>query len=154
VERRVPVRSRFRHLLLFLVLLGMVPAALADHELVLVVSAQSPIEEITALDIRKAYLGVAVPLAGRTIQPYRLSGNQHLNEVFMQSVIAMSERSYERRLLSLTLKYGRPRPQVVATAEQLIEALESDPMAIGYLWEEDAEKAQGIRIVRILWRAD
>jgi hypothetical protein len=154
VERRVSVKAPFRILLSFLALLAMVPVALADHELVLVVANDSPIEELTALDMRKAYLGVAVQVEGRTIKPYRLSGNEHLNEVFMQSVIAMSERSYERRLLSLTLKYGRPRPVVVGTPAELIDALESDPMAIGYLWEEDAENIPAIRIVRILWRAD
>ncbi len=128
--------------------------AWADHTLVLVVSDNSPINELTALDIRKTYLGLAVLIEGRAVRPYRISNDAHLNEVFTQSVIAMSERSYERRLLSLTLKYGRPRPQQVTDANDLINKLEENPLAIGYLWQEDADKSSHLKIVKILWRAD
>jgi len=132
----------------------MAQGALADHELVAVVSEESPITELDVLTIRKAYLGVGVSIDGSRIRPYRVGADARLNQIFMQSVIAMSERSYERRLLALTLKYGAPRPAQVDSPEQLVDALRSNPLAIGYLWREDAESASGIRVVRALWRAD
>jgi hypothetical protein len=154
VERVPAVRRILFILLVTGAVLALVPAAVADHELVLVVAEDSPIAEVDALAMRKAYFGVSVNFGNGRIRPYLLAGDAQLNRIFMQSVIAMSERSYERRLLALTLKYGAPRPETVGSPEELIAALMANPMAIGYLWREDADRASGIRIVRTLWRAD
>lgn len=128
--------------------------ARADHELVLVVADSSPIEDVDALTIRKAYLGVNAAVDGAHIRPYLLIGDRRLERIFVQSVIAMTERSYERRLLALTLKYGEPRPEAVASPDELARKLAASPLAIGYMWREDAEGRDGIRIVKPLWRAD
>jgi hypothetical protein len=127
--------------------------AWAEDEVVLVVAKDSPIAELSALDIRKTYLGVNVAVDGKSIKGYRLSNDQQLNQIFMQSVIAMSERSYERRLLSLTVKYGRPRPTEVDGPTELVDAIEDDLFGIGYMWKSDAEKAGQVRIVRVLWQS-
>lgn len=134
--------------------LALAPGAVADHELVLVVAQDSPISEVDALTMRKAYFGVSVNFGDGRIRPYLLSGDARLNGIFMQSVIAMSERSYERRLVALTLKYGAPRPERVESPQELVDALTKHPLALGYMWREDADRASGIRVVRTLWRAD
>jgi len=154
VERNPAVRHLLITLLIAGVALVSATGALADHEMVLVVAEDSPIAELDVLTMRKAYLGVSVNIEGGRIRPYRLTGDAVLNRIFMQSVIAMSERSYERRLLALTLKYGAPRPDRVESPEQLAQALIGNPLAIGYMWREDADRATGIRVVKALWRTD
>lgn len=152
MERCISVRLRYSIILLVVFLAATLQVAWADHVMVLVTSRDSPVTKLSALDIRKAYLGIRVEVAETTIRPIRLSEDSHLNDVFMQSVIAMSERSYERRLISLTLKFGQPRPEEVETPEDLIRELENSEAGIGYMWQEDAIGDPRVRIVRVLWQ--
>jgi hypothetical protein len=129
-----------------------VTASWASDALVLVTSSDSPIGDISSLDIRKTYLGISVTIAGSTVRPVRQQNDSRLNLIFLQSVIAMSQRSYERRLLSMMLKYGTPRPTEVDDREALIEMLERNPHAIGYMWESDARSDSRVRKVKVLWK--
>jgi len=71
----------------------------ADRAVVLVTSRDCAMDTIIALDIRKAYLGIVVSYEGHVIRPFRLSNDEQLNQIFFQYVVAMSEKTYERRLL-------------------------------------------------------
>lgn len=152
MERRISVKPLARLLLLVIIAASTFPLVRADSALVLVTSSDSPITEISALEIRKAYLGIRVEIDGQPLRPVRLNGDTHLNEVFMQSVIAMSERSYERRLLSLTLKFGQPRPEQASNPAELAEMLDEKPNTIGYMWQDDADSDSRVKIVRVLWQ--
>ena len=82
----------------------------------------------------------------------RQRDDSRLNLIFLQSVIAMSQRSYERRLLSMMLRFGTPRPTEVDDRESLIEVLERNPHAIGYMWASDADSDRRVRKVKVLWQ--
>lgn len=127
-------------------------ATWADPSVVLVAYKDSPIESISLLEVRKVYLGIRVFVDGRSVTAYRRRDDEHLNDIFMQVVAAMSRRSYERRLLSLTLKYGSPRPTEVDGLDALVEELSTHPMAIGYTWQSDAEKDERLKVLRVLWK--
>ena len=139
-----------------ILLLGAVTLAaqssLADVAVVLVTDRSSPITSIGSLDVRKAYLGVSVTIEGNTVRALRRSDNERLNQIFLQSVIAMSERSYERRLLSLMLKFGTPRPEEVEDIDELLESLAERPSSIAYMWKSEAEANPRVRIIRVLWQ--
>ena len=126
--------------------------AWADRAVVLVVSTDSPIEMLSALDVRKAYLGVAIRHAGQEIRALRLSNDSELNEIFLQSLVAMSEKSYTYRLISNALKYGRPRPPEFRDLEALLNALTTNPHSIAYVWKSDADSIPDLRILRVLWQ--
>ncbi len=129
-------------------------AAIADDELVLVVSSESEIESLSKLDVRKAYLAVPVEYAGRPLRAQRMGSDERLNRIFLQAVVGMSRRSYERRLLSMALKFGNPRPPVQPDSESLLNALRVNPMAIAYMWRVDADREPDVKIVRVLWQDD
>jgi len=152
VEHGIPVRKIGVQLSLVLAMMLSVTASWASDALVLVTSSDSPITDISSLDIRKTYLGISVTIAGSTVRPVRQQDDSRLNLIFLQSVIAMSQRSYERRLLSMMLKYGTPRPTEVDDREALIEMLERNPHAIGYMWESDARSDSRVRKVKVLWK--
>jgi hypothetical protein len=139
-------------ILLLAVLTAMPLAAWADSAVVLVASKDSSIEEVSTLNIRKAYLGIRVTIDGLNVSAYRLGNNDKLNQIFMQSVMAMSERSYERRLLSLTLKYGQPRPAEADSPGELADSIVANPGSIGYMWLRDAETDSRLKIIRVLWQ--
>jgi len=146
------VRKRGTHLLFGLAMLLSITAAWADDTVVLVTSSESPITNISSLEIRKAYLGISVRIAGSTVRPIRQREDDRLNQIFLQSVIAMSQKSYERRLLSMMLKFGTPRPGEADSREGLIKTLQSNPFAIGYMWKSDADSDPRIHAVVVLWQ--
>jgi hypothetical protein len=64
----------------------------------------------------------------------------------------MSEKSYERRLLSMMLKYGNPRPDELGSREALISRLERNLFTIAYMWQSDAESDPRVKIIKVLWQ--
>lgn len=127
-------------------------AARSVESVVLVTAETCPVESISTLDLRKAYLGVAVSVDGHRVRPILMRGDDKLEQVFYQSVVAMSKKSYERRRLSLALKYGTPRLAEFEDVAAVSEALKSEECAITYLWRRDAETIPGIRTIKLLWQ--
>jgi hypothetical protein len=89
---------------------------------------------------------------GHRVRPLMLRGDEKLEQIFYQSVVAMSEKSYERRRLSLALKYGTPRLAEFEDVASVSEALRSEECAITYLWRRDAENTPGIKTIKLLWQ--
>jgi hypothetical protein len=152
MERRFSVRLRISQCLAFVVLMSLSQLSVADVAVVLVTGKDSSIETVSSLDIRKAYLGISVTLDGQTVRPVRRRDDERLDEIFLQTVMAMSRRSYERRLLSLLLKFGTPRPEVVNDRANLQGALARKPSSITYMWKSDAEADPQVKIIRVLWQ--
>ena len=152
MERSISVSQRVAQLLAFVALMLSVTVSLADDAVVLVTHIDSPIDDISLLDIRKAYLGISVTIEGSTVRPLRQSGDEPLNLRFLQAVIAMSQRTYDRRLLSMMIKYGTPRPVDVDTLEDLLEQLADRPHAIGYMWKSDADSSPKVKTIKVLWQ--
>lgn len=127
-------------------------AAKSAKSVVLVTAETCPLESISTLDLRKAYLGVAVTVDGHRVRPVLMRGDEKLEQIFYQSVVAMSKKSYERRRLSLTLKYGTPRLAQFEDVDTVSEVLISEECAITYMWGSDAESLQGVKTIKLLWQ--
>lgn len=143
---------RLRFALLLTICLLATHGHAANRVVVLVTSSSCAMNEISTLDVRKAYLGFGVSFEGRSIRAYRLNDDYQLNQIFFQSVVAMSEKTYERRLLLQLLKYGRPRPREFDSTLSLVSALEEIQCSIAYMWQSDQEGRTGIKVIRILWQ--
>jgi hypothetical protein len=139
-------------LLLFCIgLILCIKVAVAEHQVVLVAAATSPLHDIDSVELRKIFLGFTVKRDGQTIKGLRNISDQDLNDIFLQTVVAMSEKSYKRRQLSLTLRKGLPRIAEYDEVVDLIKALSSNPYSISYTHEDVAEREPGIKILRVLW---
>lgn len=133
----------------------LIPAlANAQRTVVLVTNESCPMETISTLDVRKAYFGIVVNIEGAIVRPFRLNNDSKLNQIFLQSVIAMSEKTYERRLLSLVLKYGTPRPDEFSNVDALASALRQSDCGIAYVFKRDADELDGIKTVKLLWQGE
>lgn len=139
-------------LLLFCIgLILCIKVAVAEHQVVLVAAATSPLHDIDSLELRKIFLGFTVKRDGQAITGLRNISDEDLNDIFLQTVVAMSEKAYKRRQLSLTLRKGLPRIAEYDNVEDLIKALSSNPYSISYTHEDVAEREPGIKILRVLW---
>ena len=152
MERRISVTRRFGHWLIVCIACLVAGAARSGESVVLVTAETCPLQGISTLDIRKAYLGVVVRVDGHQVRPILMRGDDRLEQVFYQSVVAMSKKSYERRRISLALKYGTPRLAEFEEVSAVSQALQSDECAITYLWSRDAETIPGIKTIKLLWQ--
>ena len=129
-----------------------VPLAAADREVVLVVNADGPVLQLGPIEIRKVFLGLPVLRGTRTLHPIRNSSDEQLDQIFLQDIVAMSQSTYDRRVLTLVLQQGRPRPLELRSREKVLAALAADRYAVSFMWLRDAAGVPGVRIVRVLWK--
>jgi len=142
-------------LISFVILACMVAnSANAERSVVLVTNATCEIESLSMLEVRKAYFGLTVSYDNSTVRAYRLNGDEELNQIFYQSIVAMSEKSYERRLRSMLLKYGSPRPIAIHEVGVLASAVRESNCAIAYMWQRDVDAESGLKSIRLLWQGD
>jgi len=123
----------------------------AEHQMVLVAGSTSPLQDIDSIELRKIYLGFTVLRDGHIVKGLRNTGDEDINRVFLQTVVAMSQKAYTRRQLFLTLRKGIPNLAEYEKDEDLLKALSSNPYSISYMWAQDAELQPGIKILRVLW---
>lgn len=145
------MRRGLQILVLTLLLAG-APAAYAEHALVLITSVDSPLQSVSSIELRKLYLGFIVNAeTGEQIQPVTNDSDSRAKEIFVQNVVGMSARSYDRRLLTLTLRTGRHRPEVFRDTTALLDRIADDAYSIAFVWEEDVAGREDIRTLRVLW---
>ena len=153
MERSIPVSRGLALFVLALVLLVVPPAARADHALVLIASADSPLKTVSSLDLRKLYLGFVVNSeTGQQIHAITNNSDSRVKEIFLQNVVVMSARSYDRRLLTLTLQTGRHRPEIYTDPCDVLNRVASNSLTISFVWKEDADSRDDIKILRVLWQ--
>ena len=126
--------------------------AAADRQVVLVAASASPLHNLDSLELRQIYLGFTVKRDGNIVKGLRNTEDENLNSIFLQTVVAMSGKSYKNRLLSLTIRQGTPRPAEYGKIEDLLHALSIKPYSVSYMWKDDAVGSSKIKILRVLWR--
>jgi hypothetical protein len=135
------VRRAAANLLSALLLLtGVAFSAPPTERLVLIVSAQSKVEQLDSLEVRKLFLGMTVEHNGSRLSALLNESDPVIKEVFLQNVVAMTDTTYDRRLLQLALQHGAVLAAVVA-----------DPSAVSFAWYRDVAQDKKIKILRVLW---
>lgn len=141
-------RQRLVLLLLLLAVFGKLHAA--ERQVVLVVSADSPVQDLGPLDIQKLFLALPVLRDGHPLHPIRNLSEASLENIFLQYVVAMSQSAYDRRILTQVLQQGRQRPVEIGSRAALVETLAADKYAVSYMWLKDVPAGR-LRILRVLW---
>jgi len=127
-----------------------VPAS-ADETLVLVVSADSKVDQLDSLEVRKLFLGMTVVHNGDRLRPLLNEAEPRLKDVFLQNVVSMTDMTYDRRILRLALQGGRSLPAVYADKVMLINTVAAAPTAVSFAWASDVQHDKRIKILRVLW---
>ena len=124
----------------------------AERSLVLVRSEQAAVPVLTEQEVRKLFLGEALIKDGQRVEGLRNSADSFLYEVFLQKIIFMSARNYERQLLSRVFRLGGQRPPLYDDRNELIAMLKSNPAAVTFMWEDEAKLIPGIKVSTLLWQ--
>jgi len=143
--------SKFAATAVLLTLLAAAMPAFAEEQLVLVVSTHSKVEQLDSLELRKLFLGLTVIHNDSRLRPVLNETDARVKEIFLQNIVSMSDITYDRRLLRLSLIQGQTQPAVYKDIAQLKGAVAADPSAVSYAWAKDVEHDARIRILRVLW---
>ncbi len=145
---KLKVFSRF-----FICLFAFLPVAIAhQHQVVLVTNISCPLKTISSLDLRKIYFGINVRHEKIHIRGLRNLSDSYLDNIFLQTVVAMSSKSYQRRLLAESLNNGRPRIAEFTDAELLYKELRKSSCHVTYLWSDDVGQFDDLKIIKLLWQ--
>jgi hypothetical protein len=151
MECRGAVKMRATLLAAALAILAAAAPARAEESVALIVSAASPIAHLDSLEVRKLFLGFSVIRDGRSLRALRNSSNERIKQIFLQNVVAMSESTYERRLLSIALQLGQTRPVEFSSRAELLEAVARDPAAVSFAFSSEVAGNPRIKVLRLLW---
>ena len=143
--------SRIAATAVLLALLGAGSRAQAGAQLMLIVSADSPIVQLDSLQIRKLFLGMTVTEHGTRLRPVLNQTDARVKEIFLQNIVSMSDSTYDRSILRLTLIQGQRQPTIYQDIALLLKAVASDPSAVSYAWSEDVAHDPRIKALRVLW---
>lgn len=151
MEWRDSVRSAVASLLIGLLLLANVASSARPERLVLIVSADSKVEQLDSLEVRKLFLGMTVAHDGVQLRPLLNEADPMVKEVFLQNVVAMTDTSYDRRILRLALQRGSLLPTVYTDTTKLLNDVAADPTAVSYAWYRNVALDRKIKVLRVLW---
>jgi len=132
-------------------LLAATRSAWAADQLVLIVSADSKVEQLDSLEVRKLFLGLTVTHNGDRLRPVLDEADPRVKEIFLQNIVSMSDTTYDRSVLRLTLIQGQIKPVAYKDIGLLLKAVEADPTAVSYAWAKDVAHDSRIKILRVLW---
>ncbi len=139
--------------LLMLLVVAPLPADEPDEvALVLVSGSDLGGGRFTPNQLRRVFLGIPVAVNGQDIRALRNTSESLLNEIFLQKVVYMSERRYERQLVSRTFRTGQIRPPNFDNRTALVEALKSIPGSISVMWEHDVKEHPELHVIQEIWK--
>jgi hypothetical protein len=139
------------YLLMSLLLTGVVYSEPPTAKLVLIVSVDSKVEQLDSLEVRKLFLGMTVEHHGSRLRALLNESDSLIKEVFLQNVVAMTDTTYDRRLLQLALQHGAVMPTIYINNVQLLASVAVDPVAVSFAWYRDVAQDKKIKILRVLW---
>jgi hypothetical protein len=150
VERGISV-SKIAATAVLVTLLTVSRLVSAAEQLVLIVSADSKVEQLDSLEVRKLFLGLTVTHNGDRLRPVLNEADARVKEIFLQNIVSMSDTTYDHSVLRLALIQGQIKPIAYKDIAQLIKAVIADPNAVSYAWAKDVAHDSRIKILRVLW---
>jgi ABC-type phosphate transport system substrate-binding protein len=143
--------SRTAAAAVLMVLLAAVTPSRAAEQLVLIVSADSKVDQLDSREVRKLFLGLTVIHNDNRLRPVLNEADPRVKEIFLQNIVSMSDTTYDRSVLRLALIQGQVKPVAYKDISQLIKAVIADPTAVSYAWAKDVVHEPRIKILRVLW---
>ena len=119
--------------------------------MVIINSVDSPVTSISINEFRKLFLGATVVKENIKLKPIQNTTDPELEKIFLQKVVFMSKRNYERRLLSSVFRHGGERPTAYSDISELISELSKSTNALSYAWSDQIQNNDRVKSIGVLW---
>ncbi len=106
------------------------------------------------IELRRLFLGVPVYRDGKALQPLINKSEDLCYQVFLQSTLGMSEKRYERSLVSDIYRQGVKSPNIYHDFNKLLEDLNKKNMAISFYYDHGVSTDKKFNIVQEIWISD
>lgn len=143
--------KRIAATVLIVLLLGTAMPAAAGEQLVLIVSTRSEVDQLDSPHVRRLFLGLTVTDHGNRLRPVLNESDPEIKELFLQNIVSMSDSTYDRYVLRLSLLQGRTQPTVYRSNAELVNAVAADPTVVGYVWARDVARDPRVKVLRVVW---
>lgn len=131
----------------------LVPAWGSDQatHVVLVSAGKQPPQEFTRKELRLLYLGYAITINEQQYEPLINATQKQIYKGFLQKIMFMSEKNYERQLVARIFRRGGERPGKFSSRNELIANLKMKPNRITFVRLDFALQDDDIQVVQQLW---
>jgi len=136
--------------ILFMSLLLSLPVF--SKELVLVSSITVNYQPLSLFEVRKIFLGYPIKRENTPLIAIRNKSDEESYQIFLQKVIHLSARNYERRLMSKTFRTGTPTVLAVDSLLALKYKLLNNEFNVSVMWLEDVELDSKLKVLQTLWK--
>jgi len=123
-----------------------------SKELALVSSINANYQPLSSFEIRKIFLGYPIKRENTQLIAIRNTSDETSYQIFLQKVIHLSARNYERRLMSKTFRTGTPTVLEISSLPKLKDKLHSNEFNISVMWLEEALLDSKLKVIQILWK--
>jgi len=123
-----------------------------SKELALVSSINANYQPLSSFEIRKIFLGYPIKRENTQLIAIRNTSDETSYQIFLQKVIHLSARNYERRLMSKTFRTGTPTVLEISSLTKLKDKLHSNEFNISVMWLEEALLDSKLKVIQILWK--
>ena len=130
------------------------PTDALARTLVLVSSGPVNYKPLTQFESRKIFFGYSVTRAGKKLSAIRNITDDQAYQVFLQKLVCLSAKNYERRLLSKTFITGTPSVLSEDSLPGLRAALLNDDTKISFMWLNDVQSLQDIKVIQTIWQGN
>lgn len=139
--------------------------ALAGEEkmrLLLVTKAEYKPLPLNKNELRRLFLGMPVYRDGKKLSPLINKSEGFCYQVFLQSIVGMSEKRYERTLLSGFYRKGIATPMIYEDKNDLLSELKNQTTSITFLFDHGEENSnnlsidndENLNVVQEIWISD
>lgn len=154
MELCIPVKLSlvYRSLVLAMLLLAITGYSIADERrLLLITKSNYTPKPLDKNELRRLFLGMDVSRNGELLRPLVNKSSEICYQVFLQSVLSMSQKRYEHTLHSNSYRQGIKSPVIYTDQKELLEDLIKQENTISFLFYYGGEKEKGINIVQEIW---
>jgi len=122
-----------------------------SEELVLVGSIAANYQPLSSFEVRKIFLGYPIKRNNMSLIAIRNTSDEEIYQLFLQKVIHLSARNYERRLMSKTFRTGTSTLLAIDTLPVLKNKLLNDKFKLSVMWLKDVELDNNLKVIQVLW---
>jgi len=126
------------------------PSMASARELVVVSSDATNYLPLSRFELRKLFLGYPVEQNGKMISAIRNTSDDRAYQVFLQKLIRLSAKNYERRLLSKTFKTGAANVPTADSLDALIDELQQTDSTLSFMWKDEVESQSGVKVIEFI----
>ena len=137
-------------LLIFIVLVfGLsMPSMASARELVVVSSNATDYLAMSRFELRKLFLGYPVKQNGKVISAIRNTSDDRAYQIFLEKLIHLSAKNYERRLMAKTFKTGAANVPTADSLENLVDELIEADSTLSFMWMDEVDAQYGVKVIQ------